>query len=228
MFLPSTANVKFCADKSNSVMTAIDDGMVRYGKSFLREFGQWDGISRYCCACLIRGVIYSIDSNQTAIVKGMCKYDSSLEDDAIGFPKSTRKVSSPGRAAGVELYIDIVCYTDRVMSEPMLNGSVAANLKLGIAMMPADQRKEAEDLWTAMVDDARDCTLEKLVRKAWALPCADELPDHVDGRCRLVDNDEWIGCTTPAEQIDLLPLAKAGPGVPQTPTSLMVILQKKI
>ena len=122
---------------------------------------------------------YSADADRAALVKGMGKYVASLKT-GIEFSTSTRKAESKGLAPDVPLYLDITGCTGRAMTQPSLNGSVAAALKLGVAMLPDDARADAEHKWKELVSEAKKGTLEARVRKCWALPAADELPVQID------------------------------------------------
>jgi len=172
--LPHGCVILFVGDKENAVRQEVDDGMLRYGKDLLGIFGRWDGESELYYSCQIRGIVYSTQSDVTALVKGMCKYDASLGCRVIEIPLSCRKVSCKGEPIDVECYFDITCYSNRCMSEPMLNGSVAANIELGVAMLPSeDDRRDANTKWQSILAEAKACTVDKHVRQAWKLHLQD-------------------------------------------------------
>ena len=70
-----------------------------------------------------------------AFCKGMGKLCKKLKD-GIAFPDSTRKAEADGCDMTLQQTLDITMFTDHPMSTPMLNGSIAAALKVGVAMLP--------------------------------------------------------------------------------------------
>jgi hypothetical protein len=221
----------FTEDTWNEVMgkdKAVDDGMARFSKAALISMGLWDGVARLYHAFQFRAVVYSPAADRTALVKGMGKYVAILKT-GIEFPTSTRKAESEGLALGVPHYLDVTGFTGRAMSQPSLNGSVAAALKLGVAMLPDDVRADAEDKWKELVSEAKKGTFEALVRKCWAVPAVVELPVHVDLiRAKSEQVDEWPAMLTPQENIDILPIAMARKGVSLVDTPMADLLAEKV
>jgi hypothetical protein len=220
----------FTEDERNEVMgidKAVDDGMARFSKTALVSMNLWDGVAMVYHAFQFRAVTYSAGADRTALVKGMGKYVASLKT-GIEFPTSTRKAESKGLAPDVPLYLDITGFTGRAMSQPSLNGSVAAALKLGVAMLPDDARADAEHKWKELVSEAKKGTFEALVRKCWALPAADELPVHIDLIHKRPETvDEWPALLIPQENIDILPIAKAKKGASHVDTPMADLLMEK-
>ena len=176
---------------------------------------------------LIDAVVYARTLDRTLLLKGMGKYDAGVIHGAE-FPETTNKASHPGKA-NIPLYLDITMFTDRVMSPPMLNGSVASMLSLGIEMLPEGERAIAQEKFTTYKTEAKQGTFERLVRRSWALAPADEMPSHKDLRDPdVVREDPWPAMLVPQGNVDLLPMDKAKPGISADPTPLEYLLEEKV
>lgn len=222
--------IRFCEGRYNDVLgreRPLDDGMARLSKQALVYLGLWDGVTRVYFAFQFRGIVYSESSDKTALVKGMFAYDSKLDEFGcvMEFPSECRKAWTSGKAAGVTLSLDLVKCTDRCMGRPMLNGSIASMLLLGISMLPASdmgRRLEAKALWERLMEESRDCTKQKMLERAWGLPDKDETPETQELSSVIRPNryDWWSHETVRAEEIDLLPIDKARRCDPKVETPL--------
>ena len=191
--------------------------MARFNRSALVALGLWQS---YEFAFQLRGIVYSAAADTTALVKGMGRYDPDLLR-GIAFPTETRKAHSPGRPCDVSLSLDITKFTDSVIATPMLNGSFLAALKLGVHMLPAGELRDTAHLQLgALLEAARECTFEKMVKQAGGISFADS--HQVAEAC-----DTWDEGCTDAHDIDILPLHCAKPGVALDPTETMHLLEDK-